>query len=316
MAQPRRRRIQPTGGSPMPEDFPPERELIVVAKREVGLRATRESVASLTGADVSSLADLLASEGVTLRPLFGVSEERLQAEAASLAAETGAEVPDLSVYYRVDAPDERLDELAERLRQSEVVETAYVKPPAELPQLLNDMVPLPAEPPVHTPDFSARQGYLDAAPGGIDARYAWTQSGGGGTGVRIIDIEGAWRFTHEDLLQNQGGVVGGTQSTDIGWRNHGTAVVGEFGGDRTAFGITGSVRTPMCAPSPSLVARAQRERFAKQPICSIQATLSSSNSIVQVRDSTLQVALTKEVTSPLNGGQTTLMRFATPAAAA
>jgi len=240
MAQPsKNKKQQPTGRSPMPEDFSAERELIVVAKRELGLRATREGVASVTGADVSPLGHLLASEGITLRPLFGVNEERLQAQAASLAPETRAEVPDLSVYYRVDAPDERLDELAKRLRQSDAVETAYVKPPAELPQILNDMVPVAEEPTVHTPDFTARQGYLDATPGGIDARYAWTQSGGGGTGVRIIDIEGAWRFTHEDLLQNQGGVVGGAQSTDIAWRNHGTAVVGEFGGDRTTFGITG-----------------------------------------------------------------------------
>jgi hypothetical protein len=240
MAQPsKKKEQQPTGGLPTPEDIPMERELIVVAKRALGLRATREGVASVTGADVSALGDLLDSEGITLKPLFGVSEDRLQARVASLAAETGAEVPDLSIYYRVEAPDERLDALAERLQQLDSVEAAYVKPPAELPQILNDMVPLAEEPPIHTPDFTARQGYLDAAPGGIDARYAWTQSGGGGAGVRIIDIEGAWRFTHEDLGQNQGGVVGGTQSTDIRWRDHGTAVVGEFGGDRTAFGITG-----------------------------------------------------------------------------
>src|SRR5213078_1835241 len=85
----------------------------------------------------------------------------------------------------------------------------------------------------------ARQGYLEAAPGGIDARWAWTQAGGRGAGVRIVDVEGAWRFSHEDLLQNQGGVIGGTQSTDIGWRNHGTAVGREFGGDSNAIGITG-----------------------------------------------------------------------------
>ena len=48
------------------------------------------------------------------------------------------------------------------------------------------------------------------------------RAGGRGQNVRIIDIEGAWRFTHEDLRQMQGGVVGGTQSTSIGWRNHGT----------------------------------------------------------------------------------------------
>ena len=56
----------------------------------------------------------------------------------------------------------------------------------------------------------ARQTYLDAAPGGIGAVGARTRPGGRGQGVRIIDLEGAWRFSHEDMLQNQGGVIGGT----------------------------------------------------------------------------------------------------------
>jgi hypothetical protein len=228
---------QSTGGSPMPEDFPAERELIVVAKREFGLRATREGVASVTGADVSSLEALLASEGISLESLFGVSEERIQAQAASLVAETGAEVPDLSIYYRVEAPDERLDELAERLRQVGAVEAAYVKPPAEPAQIrLNDMAPSVEEAPVVTPDFTARQGHLGAAPTGIEAQYASTVPGGRGAGVNVIDIEWGWNFNHEDLRQNQGGVVSGTNSTD---NNHGTAVLGEFSGDLNTFGITG-----------------------------------------------------------------------------
>jgi hypothetical protein len=101
------------------------------------------------------------------------------------------------------------------------------------------MLPRADEAPPATPDFAARQIYLQPAPAGIDAVYAWTQPGGSGAGVRIIDIEGEWRFTHEDLTVNQGGVVGGTQPNDLGWRNHGTAVIGEFGGDRNGLGITG-----------------------------------------------------------------------------
>jgi hypothetical protein len=139
----------------------------------------------------------------------------------------------------VHAPDKRLDALAGKLRSLDTVEAAYVKPAAELPKGINDMTSAPEEAPPATPDFTPRQGYLDPAPGGIDARYVWTLPGGNGQDVRIIDIEGAWRFTHEDLLQNQGGVVGGTPSIDISWRNHGTAVVGEFGGDRNNFGVTG-----------------------------------------------------------------------------
>ncbi len=234
----------PTTGATAEGAKPPSiervRELIVVARHDAALRATPEgSVAALGTVDVGDLADLLAAEGATMRPLFGPSEERLLALTASLAAEGVADVPDLTVYYKVDAPDERMDELAARLREHEAIETAYVKPPAEPAQWLNDMFPLPQAAPPATPDFTARQVYLDAAPAGIDARYAWTQPGGSGTGVRVIDVEGAWRFSHEDLGANQGGVIGGTQSTDIGWRNHGTAVVGEIGGDRNTIGITG-----------------------------------------------------------------------------
>lgn len=216
-----------------------ERELIVIVQPEVNLRATTEGIRSVAGMDVSSLADVLGSESATLQPLFGLSEERLRQQALSSAAETGVEVPDLSVYYRVEAPDDRLDDLAARLRELDLVTSAYVKPAAEPPLRLNNMMPLATEAPPVTADFTSRQGYLQAAPGGVDAVYAAGIAGGGGAGVGIIDIEGAWRFTHEDLTQNQGGVVGGTQSTDIGWRNHGTAVIGEFGGDRNSFGVTG-----------------------------------------------------------------------------
>src|SRR6478672_2527369 len=104
---------------------------------------------------------------------------------------------------------------------------------------MNEMAPAAEEPPPATPDFAARQLYLDAAPAGIDARWAWTQAGGRGRDVRIIDIEGNWRFTHEDLTQNQGGVVGGTPVAGVSWTNHGTAVLGEFSGDVNTIGIVG-----------------------------------------------------------------------------
>ena len=113
-----------------------------------------------------------------------------------------------------------------------------MKPPAE-PPLINDMAPAAVEAPPTTPDLTSRQVYLEPAPSGIDARHAWTLRGGRGEDVRVIDIEGAWRFTHEDLTQNQGGVVGGVPRIDLGWRNHGTAVIGEFGGDSNGVGVSG-----------------------------------------------------------------------------
>ena len=218
------------------------RELIVVAHPAAELRASGTAVASAAGAEVSGIAGILAGAGATMHPLFGPSEERVRSATAgtmaAAAAATGVEAPELATFYRVDAPDAAMDQLARELRAHDAVETAYVKPPAE-PAVLNDMAPAAGDAPPVTPTFTARQGYLEAAPGGVDARYAWTRAGGGGAGVRIIDVEGAWRFSHEDLVQAQGGVVGGTQIADIGWRNHGTAVLGEFSGDRNAFGVTG-----------------------------------------------------------------------------
>src|SRR5215470_11614393 len=98
------------------------------------------------------------------------------------------------------------------------------------------MQPDSAEPPSATPNFVPTQVYLSAAPVGVDAQFAWSLPGGSGSGIKIIDCEWGWRFTHEDLLQNQGGVVAGTSSTDT---NHGTAVLGVISGDANAFGITG-----------------------------------------------------------------------------
>ncbi len=220
------------------------RELIVIAHENAGLRAGNQGVSSATGFDIGTLRSVLDEHGATLTPLFGAGGERMQAQ--------GAQRPDLAgpaphLFFHVDAPDEQLDALAEELLKHDAVEAAYVKPAGEPPALalvdadrrLNDMAPLEGDAPPATPDFTPRQAYLDAAPGGIDARYAWTQPGGAGAGVRIVDCEWGWRFTHEDLLQNQGGVVAGTATTNLDFVNHGTAVLGEISGDRNSFGITG-----------------------------------------------------------------------------
>jgi hypothetical protein len=232
-------------------------ELIVIAKRDVALRAHPDGVASASGADVSMLSTMLAEEGLQLEPLFGASEEALQVQAAR--APVGAEIeelPDLSVYYRIAAPPERLTELAENFAAMDEIEGAYVQPISAPPVVatgvleqtiavsldqverlpLNEMTPSAEAPPIVTPDFTSMQGYLSLAPTGIDAKYAWTVPGGRGSGVRIIDCEWGWRFTHEDLIQLQGGVLAGSNATND---NHGTAVLGEISGDQNAFGITG-----------------------------------------------------------------------------
>ncbi len=222
--------------------FPSVPELIVVAVPGAALRAAVTEVTSASGASTRSLNSLLKAAGAVMSPIFG-SEPRVAASRAAVAAAEAASLPELSSFYSVAVEPAKMKKLAADLLNDPTVQAAYVKPPASPPIWLDDEAKTAVVPPdgeqVPTAHFIARQLYLEVAPGGIDARYAWTRAGGKGQGVRIVDVEGAWRFTHEDLLQNQGGVIGGTPSADIGWRNHGTAVVGVFGGDENAFGVTG-----------------------------------------------------------------------------
>ncbi|MBW0273873.1 hypothetical protein ATM97_31670 [Nocardia sp. MH4] len=185
---------------------------------------------------VRARVDELLPADTHLVPIFG-PDNRL---AARLADTSQASVAgEYLRYYTVRGQVGDLAALADRLRRDDTVAAAYVKPAAEpplAPLAHNTVAP---DAPAVTPDFRTRQGYLDAAPAGIDAAWAHTRPGGLGTGVRVIDVEGAWRFTHEDLRQNQGGVIGGTSSAELGWRNHGTAVAGEISGDLNAYGVTG-----------------------------------------------------------------------------
>src|SRR5919202_1452094 len=107
-------RTRPSGSHedrPRSTTLTTERELIVIAEPSAGLRATRSGVASAAGLDVAPLADVLSASGARIRPLFGPSEARLGRAAvprAPAGVAAGTELPDLSNYYRVEAPDENL----------------------------------------------------------------------------------------------------------------------------------------------------------------------------------------------------------------
>jgi hypothetical protein len=209
-------------------------ELVVVAHAGAGLRARHDGVTSTTGAAHRTLSSIMSRSNVTLRPMFG-AEDRVQREASIISANATSAIPDLSVFYTVDAPVNQLQDLCAELYAVDEIDGAYIKPGGEPPVMDMPSIPPSDAPPV-TPDLTGSQGYLDPAPGGIDARYAWTWPGGSGAGVSIIDCEWGWRFDHEDLLAVQGGVVVGTAGSDT---HHGTAVIGEMSGDRNSFGITG-----------------------------------------------------------------------------
>lgn len=145
----------------------------------------------------------------------------------------GSELPplnSLTSYWRLDCRGQLsgIDRLVDELNELPEVEIAY----RELAV---------SDPVVNAGDdtFNGTQNYLDAAPTGIDARWAWTQPNGEGAGVGIIDLEQGWFPGHEDLggptlifNDNRDG-IGGYQG------NHGTAVLGEIVGVDNALGVVG-----------------------------------------------------------------------------
>jgi hypothetical protein len=211
------------------------RELVLVARRGANLRVIDNVASSPYNFGVSGLNRLLSLPGVIMKPLFGLSEERLRLKTSE-ANEAFA----FSRFYRLYAPDDELDMLAEQAGNDPTIEAAYIKPSANLPIWFRDFTADKAEMSLHKKNFSSLQGYLNKAEeGGIDAKFASTLTGGDGCGINIIDVERAWRFSHEDLRVNSGGVVGGIEIDEIHTRNHGTAVLGMISGDKNEFGVTG-----------------------------------------------------------------------------
>ncbi|GMU09563.1 S8 family peptidase [Corallococcus caeni] len=206
------------------------------------------SEARLDG-DVKAAQALLerAPRASSLRRLFTDDEASLEARKVLGESESGRQLADLDLYYAVPlvpgTTAERVAELVASLNALDSVEVAYAEPPAE-PAMVNfGMEPAlrsllaAADIAPTTPLYEGNQGYLNAAPSGVDARYAWGVAGGNGAGIRFVDIEGGWRTTHEDMpgLFTQLGA----QYNDLGWRNHGTAVLGEIAGTANGYGVTG-----------------------------------------------------------------------------
>ena len=76
--------------------------------------------------------------------------------------------------------------------------------------------------PYDEPRFS-RQGYLEEAPLGINAPYAWGIKGGDGQGATFVDLEEGWLLNHEDLVGQNIEFMSGKMSNDL---SHGTSVLG------------------------------------------------------------------------------------------
>lgn len=122
--------------------------------------------------------------------------------------------PALFNYVEIDLPDEiDQEDFTERLLSSSIVETAYSAPKGVNPTVK----------PGDDPE-SRKQGYLEPAPLGIDAKYGWTIQGGDGRGQRAIDLERGWTLNHQDLVGKGIRKLYGEIEDESRW--HGTCVLG------------------------------------------------------------------------------------------
>lgn len=187
------------------------------------------------------------NKALTVAPRFSVDRGTLAQMRDVGSARVGYQLPDLSRYHELRlpasaSPAERLAKVNE-LNSLDIVEIAYFAPkpsPAAYLGSVANPVQLMVAAAQSAPNWEPNQYYLQAAPTGIDAYYAWNTPGGKGDGVKVIDIEGNWIETHEDL---HGGTdswhIAGARINDPGWYNHGTAVLGEIAADSNGWGMTG-----------------------------------------------------------------------------
>jgi serine protease len=143
----------------------------------------------------------------------------------------------LNSYWRIDARERwtQVEQILERLRALVEVDKVYKE------FATSDPVVNAAD-----DDYNGTQNYLDAAPTGVDARWAWTQANGEGAGVAVVDLEQGWFLGHEDLSAKAPTLIyGGNRDGVGGYKgNHGTAVLGEIVGvdnDRGVVGIAPAV---------------------------------------------------------------------------
>jgi hypothetical protein len=165
-----------------------------------------------------------------------VPEERLDEIQARGEANTGKPVYNLNNIYRLRIP--KGQDVWAISQELEALPGIILARPVPKP------MPLPTPPNYASCSGDTCQGYLRSAsstPVGIDADYAWTQTGGNGAGVTVCDLEYGWNYNHADITKAQNSQINPNTilypaNADT---NHGTAVIGELASNNNGWGTTG-----------------------------------------------------------------------------
>jgi hypothetical protein len=131
-------------------------------------------------------------------------------------------------YFQIDCPPMvDAETLIGAIMAWPIVETAYVQG--------TSVAPPSSVSPSDDPRYP-NQRYLQAAPLGIDAAFAWGASTGtDGAGIHFIDLEHGWRLDHEDLRDAGITLLSGVNREFFG---HGASVLGVVVGvDNTLGGV-------------------------------------------------------------------------------
>ncbi|MCP1164899.1 MULTISPECIES: S8 family serine peptidase [Bacillus] len=142
----------------------------------------------------------------------------------------------LSNYYILQTQDgEQEEELVDKLKTSSLIEDVYVKKQEKITP--PEVQPLSVSfNPNSNPRYK-KQGYLDAAPYGINASFAWGVQGGNGSDITFVDMEYGWLLNHEDLVhQNIELMSGRNIDQHVG---HGTSVLGIVSSEDNEVGNIG-----------------------------------------------------------------------------
>lgn len=203
----------------------------VIVKFKDHVRLPGENAARMVMAGGAGPWEALAAQfqGITLEPLLTFKQPDQFAALTERARrlDPAFRPANLNAYFAVQPPPGAdAEALAKALSSWESVTTAYVEPP-------------PVEPPfVNAADDprSVNQGYLDPAPDGIDAEYAWNFLGGDGAGQALVDMEWGWTFNHEDLAAHGITLISGLNHSFF---FHGSGVLGEIAAVDNNVGCVG-----------------------------------------------------------------------------
>lgn len=166
--------------------------------------------------------------GLTLKPFFTMIDAAKLESIEHRAAAAAIAPPRLTSYFAIIVP--------RGIEATEVATEVSAWPHVELAYVEGTPGPPPAVNAADDP-LSVKQGYLFAAPAGIDAHFAWTEADG--NGINFVDLEQGWTLDHEDLPPSIPVIGPGTSHPDPIWMDHGTSVLGIVAGADNDKGVVG-----------------------------------------------------------------------------